>query len=162
MADDVEIPDMGDADLVHYLGLLEAIVAVLCIRLGANPETLVGRAIEDITEQTGMETMQTERIIRERWTGRDLTAGKLAAQALPATLTPETVRSQGITPATEPPAAPPPADSMVERLRRYKERRGLNADNVSGPEEPNPDGTENVSASTELESTAVTAEPSTT
>ena len=136
MTDEVEVPDMGDADLVHYLGILEAVVSVLCIKAGLDPETLVGRAIEDITEQMGMETMQTERIIRERWTGRDLTAGKLVAQALPSTITPGNVASQGIPPAAEPPITPPPGDSMVDRLRRYKEARGLNGDNGSDATEP--------------------------
>lgn len=102
-----------DTGLAHYVGILEAVVAVLAIKHGLNPETMMGRAIEDITEQAGMETLDTERIIRERWSGRDLPAGKLAAQMLPESFSP--VHSAQL---QEPPTASP----IAERLASYKER----------------------------------------
>lgn len=103
-----------ETDLVHYLGILEAVVAVLAIKSGLPPEAMMARAIEDITEQSGMETRDTERIIRERWQGRDLQAGRLVAQALPDSLAPKpVVAEQDI----------PEPVSMTQRFREYNQRR---------------------------------------
>lgn len=135
------MPDPVDAnanDLVHYLGILEAVVAVLAIKSGLNPETLVGKAIEDITEQTGMETLDTERIIRERWQGRNLTAGKLVAQALPATLedTPLPTVATDLASAAVVGEPPPQAESMTARFRSYQERLKSLDPTVSDAEDP--------------------------
>lgn len=100
-------------DMAHYVGILEAVVAVLAIKQGLNPETMMGKAIEDITEVTGMETLDTERIIRARWQGRDIAAGRLAASIMPDSLNP--VRKAEI---PTPPKAPP----MKDRLQDYKKR----------------------------------------
>lgn len=70
-------------DAAHYIGILEAVVALLAIKCGQNPEALMGNVIESITEQAGMETRDTERIIRTRWTGRALPAKALVTQMLP-------------------------------------------------------------------------------
>ena len=72
-----------NTDEAHYVGILEAVVAVLAIKHGINPKTLVAKAIEDITEQAGMETVETERIIRQRWSGRDLSVAVLASRLVP-------------------------------------------------------------------------------
>lgn len=70
-----------DSDQV-YIGILEAVVAVLAIRCGVDPKTMMAKAIEDITEAAGMETVETERVIRSRWQGRNLQASALVAKSL--------------------------------------------------------------------------------
>ena len=67
-------------DTQHYIGVLEAVVAVLAVKSGLNPETLMGNAIRDLTHQANMDTAATDQLIASRWTGRDLKAGTLAAQ----------------------------------------------------------------------------------
>jgi hypothetical protein len=135
-----ELAEASDNDLVHYLGILEAVVAVLAIKSGLNPETLMGKAIEDITEQAGMETLSTERIIRERWKGRILTAGKLVAQALPETFEPANAMAPK---AFDPPVADiPEPGSMVERFRRYQERQKSSETTEEDSTEANSDVTE--------------------
>jgi len=121
--------DLPVPDIVHYVGILEAVVAVLAIKAGLNPETMMGNAIESITEQANMETMDTERIIRERWTGRSIKAGSLVAQRLPESLEPNPVVSDLNTQA---PATP---DTMTERLRRYRERQAESAEPSPAPTE---------------------------
>ena len=105
---------LSSDDALHYVGILEAVVAVLAIKCGLDPETMMANAIEDITEQSGMETVDTERIIRSRWDGRHLSAATLAAQALPVTLGPKPL------PELE---KPPPAASAPERFQEYKQRK---------------------------------------
>lgn len=100
-------------DEAQYLLVLEAVVAVLAVKCGLNPNTMMGKAIEDITEQAGLETLDTERIIRERWTNRPLTAANLASQVLPDTLTPPALR------ATETAETPP----MSTRVQEWRQRQ---------------------------------------
>ena len=106
-----------DTALAHYLGILEGVVAVLAIKQGMNPETMMGKAIEEITEAAGMETLDTERIIRERWKGRDIATGKLAAQTLSETLAP----AQGVSMSEDQPTAAT-VPTMAERYAAYKQR----------------------------------------
>lgn len=105
---------MSDADALHYVGILEAVVATLAIRCGIDPKAMIARTIEDITETAGMETAETERVIRERWDGRDMQASALVAKSLStSTDIRSTLRS------TEPPERP----DMAARLSSYQERR---------------------------------------
>lgn len=116
---------LSDADAIHYVGILEAVVAVLAIKSGLDPNTMMARAIEDITEQTGMETADTERIIRERWNGRQLQAGHLAQQLV---LAQQSRQAQSVPQTVVMPDA-------STRLQEYKKRLS-EASSESGP--PNP------------------------
>ena len=77
----------------QYVLVLEAVVAVLALKCGLNPNTMMGKAIEDITEQAGLETLDTERLIRERWTNRPVSAAALASDLLPGTLETQALRA---------------------------------------------------------------------
>lgn len=100
-------------DDVTYTSILEAVVAVLAVKCGADPNALLGRVIEDITEQSSMETSATERIIRERWSNRPLTPAAMVAKTLPVSLT---GGSQSVNLTAEKP-------DMRSRLRAYTARR---------------------------------------
>lgn len=112
-ADKLALPEDAAVDYAaHYIGILEAVVAVLAIKQGMNPETMMGNVIETITEQAGMETSVTESIIRQRWSGRDIRAGQLAAATFPSDL-------------SKPPPEhePPPPLDIAKSYASYKERR---------------------------------------
>lgn len=104
---------LSEEEQGQYIHVLEAVVAVLALKCGLNPNTMMGRAIEDVTEKAGMETSVTERLIRERWNGRDTSAAALASILLPGELGTPAPR------ATETVETAP----ALTRLQAYKERQ---------------------------------------
>ena len=56
----------------EYIGILEAVVAVLAVKLGMHPEIMMANAIKEIANQIGMETKTTDRLIDSRWSGRNI------------------------------------------------------------------------------------------
>lgn len=139
MTDDLP-ESLDDNEILHYIGLLEALVAVLAIKAGMNPETAMSLALQQLAKTTGMDTMATDAIIQERWQGRDLRAGALVANTFP-----EPEQEDVATTLVAPPAiAEPPPDpgTMAERLARYRERQRQEGTGQEGTEEPESDVTQ--------------------
>lgn len=67
----------------EYIGILEAVVAVLAVKLGMHPEVTMANAIKDIARQANMETIDTDRLIESRWTGRNVRQIVHVANAIP-------------------------------------------------------------------------------
>ncbi len=109
-------PSVTLDDTVHYIKLLETVVAGLAVNAGINPETLMSNALQQITVDSGMETEGTQRLIEERWANRNVTAGSLVAKVVKVTQ-PETPLE-----ATQ---TAEPVD-MASRLADYKQRRADN------------------------------------
>ena len=126
-------PAVVGINFTHYVGILEAVVALLCIKSGMDPEALVGRTIEDITEQSGLETRETERIIRDRWSGRDVPAKTLVSHVLPSFEKPSE------TTVLEP--TPEPVD-WAARARDRAQRRKTERANVSSAQSADSDVSE--------------------
>lgn len=70
------------SDLVAYTRALEAIIAVVSIKAGLNPNTLMANVLRDIANAAGMETLDTQRIIQERWVTRNLQSVVATAQLI--------------------------------------------------------------------------------
>lgn len=104
-------------DTAAYINILEAIVAVVAIKAGLNPNTMMANALRDITESAGMGTVDSERIIQQRWTGRNLQASALAARLLE--MPTDDSSEEQATEATEPVETP----DMRSRLQAYKQRQ---------------------------------------
>jgi hypothetical protein len=106
----------------QYIGILEAVVAVLAVKLGMHPEVTMANAIREISAQAGLETIDTDALIQSRWSGRNITQIMHVAQRVSTTPVHDTRGN------FDPNAAVPPDDleghlSMDERLKKYNERR---------------------------------------
>lgn len=112
---------MADDDgTAHYIGILEAVVAVLCIKSGINPTTLMPKAIEQVTKDAGMETDVSDALIESRWVNRHITPAILASQMLPDMAAKAAPRAAVTAEQIQAASEPLPALPMSERLAEYR------------------------------------------
>lgn len=100
-------------DTQQYIAVLEAVVSVLAVKVGLNPEVMVSNAIQDVIIQTGMESAGTLELVQRRWSGRNVRASVLAAQTfVPA-------------PIEEPQSVPESIEQpdMSSKLQAFKQRK---------------------------------------
>lgn len=117
---------MADDDgTTHYIGILEAVVAVLCIKSGIDPTLLMPKAIEQVTKDAGMETEVSDALIESRWTNRHITPAVLASQMLPDMAAKAAPRAPVTAEQLQAASEPLPALPMSERLKEYRKFQAL-------------------------------------
>lgn len=110
---------MSNPDDIAYTVVLETLVASLALKLGADPNELVPNVLREVAEAEGMESLETDRLIEQRWTGRQM---PLAAQSalLPQVNAAATWANSGKRGLRSPETAEKP--DLRARLADYKQR----------------------------------------